>query len=146
MRVRGLAAAVESALGCDVETLRPCLVTMTRSQGDLLLSLDCRWFLIILGRTGCRPLVSFGDLPSVRPGQRLALSLSMVSPGERTSTVTATLQAPGLGVHQELRIPGSFTLEVPEDTPSGWYLVTLDSPTVLGHKRFLKVEAGAEPK
>jgi len=144
--VRGLAASVESAIGFDVETLRPHPVTMRKSQGDLLLSLDCRWFLIILRRTGCRPLVSFGNLPSVKPGQRLPLSFSIVPPGEQTSTVTATLKAPGLGLHQELRIPGSFTLEVPADTPTGWYLVTLDSSTVLGHKRFLKVNAVPEPK
>lgn len=140
VRVRGLAAFVESAMGFDVKTLQPRPVTMTRSQDDLLLSLDWAWFLIILRRSGCRPMVSFGNLPSVAAGQRLPLDVHFVPASERTSKVTATLLAPGLGVRRELRIPESSILEVPEGTPPGWYLVTLDSSAVLGHKRFLKVD------
>jgi len=146
VRVRGLAASVESAIGFDVETLGPRPVTMTKSQGDLVLSPDWRWFLIILRRTGCRPLVSFGNLPSVTPGQRLPLDFHMVSASGSPSAATATLLAPGLGVRRRVHIPGSYTLEVAADTPPGWYLVTLDSPTVLGHKSFLKVDAASEPR
>lgn len=139
VRVRGLAALVESAVAFDVETLETPPVSVTRSGDDLLLSLDWRWFLVVLQRKGCRPLVSFGDLPPTTPGQAVPLDLRILGGSAAPNEVTAILSAPGLEVHQEVHAPGQFTLEVPPDTPPGWYLVTLNGPAVLGHKRFLQI-------
>ena len=87
VRVPGLADSVASAIALDVETLQPCPVTMTRSQGDLLLSLDCRWFLIVLRKAGCRPLVSFGNLPSVKPGHGGRIRIQAVREGSITAAL-----------------------------------------------------------
>jgi len=137
VRVPGLADTVQSVVACDVETLRPLPVTITKDDHDLVLDLDSRWFVVILGRAGCRPLVSFGDLPELRPGASLPLALSLVPPD--AGPAQATLAAPGLCLHEQVALPGSFTLQVPPDTPPGWYPVTLEGPAVLGHKRFLRV-------
>jgi len=144
VRVRGLAALVESAVGFDVETLEPRPVAMTRSRDDLVLSLDSAWSLVVLRRSRCRPMVSFGNLAPAAPGQRVPVHLCLASPDQRASKVTATLLAPGLGMRRKVGIPGSSVLEVPETTPPGWYVVALDGPGVLGHKRFLKVVAVAK--
>ncbi len=141
VRLPGLAPQVESAVGFDVETLQVQPVTMARRADDLVLSLDWRWFLVILRRTGCRPLVSLGDLAAVSSGQSLPLDLRVVGRQKGADHMTALLSAPGLRLLTEVPIPGSFTLQVPEDTPPGRYLVTLAGPGVLGYKRFLQVKA-----
>ncbi len=140
VRVRGLAPLVESAVGFDLETgsVRP--VAVERSGDDLLLSLDWRWFVVVLRRKGCRPLVSFGDPPAVAPGATLTLDLRLVAPAEGAPDASATVHAPGLDVQETVRVPGSFDLPVPARAKPGLYLLTLDGPGVLGHKRFLKVE------
>jgi hypothetical protein len=139
LRVRGLNRMVESAVAFDVETLQVRPVALTRSRDDLLLSVEPRWFLIILRRPGCRPIVSFGDPPAATAGRSLPLDLRIAPTGEAAREATAKLLAPGLGVDKEVSIPGSFTLEVPPNAAPGRYLVTLSSPRVMGHKRFLEV-------
>ena len=111
------------------------------SGDDLLLSVDWRWFLVILRRNGCRQLVSFDSLPVLQPGQSLDLTLRIISPVAAADQVTTTLWAPGLGVRKQVQVPGSFALEVPENVRTGWHIVTLDGPGVLGHKRFVEVKS-----
>ena len=142
IRVQGLGAVVESAVGFNVETLAQCPVSFARSGDDLLLSLDCRWFLIILREPGCKPLVSFGELAPAAPGAMVPLQLHALADGEKTTRASAALLAPGLGVQQVVTIPGSCALAVPPNAKPGLYRVTLAGPAVLGHKRFLQVKEG----
>jgi hypothetical protein len=141
VRVRGVASAVESAVAFDVETLKVLPVELQRSGNALRLSVDSRWFLVILRRHSCRPIASFGDLPAVAAGRRLPLDLRVVAPRAEAKLVTARLCAPGLGVDAAVRIPGSFTLKVPAATAPGHYPLTLSGRAMLGHKRFLEVAA-----
>lgn len=140
VRVPGLAEAVESAAACDVETLEPLPVTVERLAGDLALSVESRWFVVVLRKAECRPLVSFGNLSAVTPGEEVPLQLSIVS-SEAKGLAVATLHAPGLAVEQKVKVPGIAMLQVPKGTPPGHYRVTLEGPGVLGHKRFVEIRS-----
>jgi len=141
VRVRGAAADVESVVGFDVETLQTTPVSVARDGADLRLTVDSRWFVIVLRKAGCRGLVSFGGPGPMKPGQRVELDLGIVSPDGDAAPAAATFSAPGLGLRREVRVPGSITFEVPKDTPPGKYRMTLEGPGVLGHKRFVEVTA-----
>ena len=150
VRIPGLAPHVESAAGCDVETLKTQPITrgqvsnrgvptIEAVSSDLLLTLDWRWFVVVLRKTGCRPVVTFNEPPVVRPGQPLRLQLQLASAVEAVREASATLRAPGLGLHRQAHIPGEVTLDIPADSRPGLYPVILDGPGVLGCKRFVEV-------
>ena len=142
VRVRGLGSQVESAIAVDVETLQAQPVAIEREGEDLLVSTESRWFVVILRKRGSRPLASFGEVPAVRVGEVLPIPLRIVSPHEGKGSLTATLSAPALGIHQEVRLPGMSELRIPKDTPPGRYMITLSGPSILGHKRFVEVRSG----
>jgi hypothetical protein len=150
VRIRGLAPLVESAVGFDVETLKAQPVTagnartshaptMETESSDLLLTLDWRWFVVVLKKHGCRPIVTFSVPPIVRPGERLRLDLQLAPAGETAGEAAATLRAPGLDVHRPVRIPGEVNVDIPADTRPGLFPVIVDGAGVLGCKRFVEV-------
>ena len=140
VRVPGLASAVEGALAFNVETLEARPAVMRREGEDLVLPLDWRWFMVVLQEKGCRPLVSVGELPTAWPGGTLTLNLQVLPGQEFSGTTSPVLSAPGLGVSREVGVPGTVALDIPAGTKPGWYLMTLDGPSVLGCKRFLQVK------
>lgn len=150
VRIPGLAPLVESAVAFDVETLKVqsfafsrtttnSAPTMEATNSDLLVTLDSRWFVVVLRKSGCRPIVTFSEPPATRAGQKLHLNLQLMAAGNAAREVTATLGAPGLSVHREVRVPGEEELAIPADCPPGLFPVTLDGPGVLGCKRFVEV-------
>ena len=151
VRIPGLAPLVESVVAFDVETLKaqpiaighagtsraPAIETATN---DLLLTLDSRWFAVVLKKSGCRPIVTLNEPPAVRPGQKLRLDFQLVAArNDAEREATATLRAPGLNVNREVRIPSEVILDIPADCPPGVFPVILDGPGVLGCKRFVEV-------
>ena len=152
VRIRGLAPLVESAVGVDVETLKTqpitagnprtsCMPAMEAASSDLLLTLDWRWFVVVLKKRGCRPIVTFSVPPSVRPGERLRLDLQLVPAGNAVGEAAATLRAAGLDVRRAVRIPGEVNVDIPADSRPGRYPVIVDGTGVLGCKRFVEVAA-----
>lgn len=151
VRIPGLASLVESAVEFNVETLKaqpiaispggtPRAPTMETTTNDLLLTLDSRWFVVVLRKSGCRPIVTFNEPPAVRPGQKLRLDLQLVAASNSAGReATATLRAPGLNVHREVRIPSEVILDIPAGCRPGVFPVILDGPGVLGCKRFVEV-------
>jgi hypothetical protein len=146
----GLARLVESAVVFEVETLTAQSITLRRAatnrlpameatDNDLLLTLDSRWFVAVLRKRGCRPIVTLSEPPVVRPGQKLRLKPRLVASGSTAREASATLHAPGLKVQREVRIPGEVMVDIPADCRPGVYPVTLDGPAVLGGKRFVEV-------
>ena len=152
VRIPGLAAQVESAVAFDVETLKAQPVTlghaatarapsMEATTNDLVLTLNSRWFVVVLRKNDCRPIVTFNEPPVVRPGEKLQLDLQLVTAGDTAHEVTATLRAPGLKVHREVRIPGEVMVNIPADCRPGVFPVILNGPGLLGCKKFVEVAA-----
>lgn len=150
VRIPGLAQQVHSAVVFDIETLKARPITirhaptsgipsMEATRNDLLLTLDSRWFVVVLRKSGCRPIFTFSVPPVVRPGEKLRLGLQLVTAGNSVHEATATLRAPGLNVHREVRVPGDVSVEIPADCRPGLYPLTLDGSGVLGCKRFVEV-------
>lgn len=150
VRVPGLAPLVASAVAFDVETLKARLLTFNHSatsraparegtNNDLLLTLDSRWFVVVLRKSGCRPMVTFSEPPATRAGSKLRLNLQLAAAGNEAREVATFLSAPGLNVRREVRLPGEVEVEIPADCPAGLFPVTLDGPGVLGCKRFVEV-------
>jgi len=151
VRIPGLAPQVESAVEFDIETLKaqPIAIghggtsrapAMETTTNDLLLTLDSRWFVVVLRKSSCRPIVTFNEPPVVRPGQKLRLDFQLVAaPNNTVREATATLRAAGLKVNREVRIPSEVILDIPADCRPGIFPVILDGPGVLGCKRFVEI-------
>lgn len=150
VRLRGLASQVESAVGFDVETLQaqPLVAghapasgaaSLETSGDDLLLTVDWRWFVVVLNQHGGRPSVTFREPPAVRPGQRLRLDLQLLPAGDAQGEVAATLHAPGLNVQRAVRIPSAVDVEIPAEARPGLYPIVVEGAGVLGCKRFVTV-------
>jgi len=152
VRIPGLGLQVESAVAFNVETLKAQSISINQSptssepsmettNNDVLLTFDSRWFVVVLRKSGCRPIVTFSEPPVVRPGEKLQLDLRLATADNAGREATATLRGPGLNVHRQVRIPGDVTVDIPEDCRPGLYPITLDGPGVLGCKRFVEVKA-----
>jgi len=152
VRIPRLAPLVESAVAFDVETLKAQSITLSHAatnrppaleatNKDLLLTLDSRWFVVVLRKSGCRPIVTLSEPPVSRAGEKLHLRLQVVADDTLTREATATISAPGLDVHRKVRIPGEVTLDIPADCKPGVYPVTVDGRGILGCKRFVELTA-----
>jgi len=142
LTVPGLAAQVEDAVLCDVETLTWTPLATERVGEDLRLKLRTNWGLVLLRRPGGPALVTFDPLPTLRKGASTVLHLTRLSqPASPTSPVRAAITAPGLVVEpSEITVPGDVTLTVPSDALPGNYAVSVSTTGGLGVKRFLVVE------
>ena len=139
----GLAAQVEDAVCCDIETFNWMPLDTMRVDEDLSLSLDSNWVLILLRQPGGPPVVSFDPLPAQAPGAAVSLRLGFLSPpqGGVYPRVQAGVRAPGLEVSAEKSpVPGEVTVRIPQDALPGYYAVQAVGEGLLGVKRFVVVE------
>jgi hypothetical protein len=142
LTVPRLAAQVEDAVLCDVETLTWTPLATERVGEDLRLKLRTNWGLVLLRRPGGPTVVTFDPLPTLRKGASTVLHLTALSqPASPAATVRAAITAPGLVIEPaEINVPGDVTLTVPPDALPGNYAVSVSTNGVLGVRRFLVVE------
>jgi hypothetical protein len=142
LTVPGLAAQVEDAVLCDVETLTWTPLATEHVGEDLRLKLRTNWGLVLLRRPGGPALVTFDPLPTLRKGASTVLHLTTFSKSASpTAAVRAAITAPGLVIEpSEINVPGDVTLTVPSSALPGNYAVSVSTKDVLGVRRFLVVE------
>jgi hypothetical protein len=142
LTVPRLAAQVEDAVLCDVETLTWTPLAAERVGEDLRFKLRSNWALVILRQRGSPAIVTFDPLPTLKRGASTVLHLATLSKkADDAATVHATLTAPGLVVEpSEIAVPGDVTITVPSNALPGNYAVSVSKKGVLGVKRFLVVE------
>jgi len=138
----GLAAQIEDAVLCDVETLTWTPLATERAGEDLRLKLRTNWALVILRQRGGPAIVTFDPLPTLKRGASTVLHLATLSKkADDTATVRTTLTAPGLVVEpSEIAVPGDVTVTVPSNAVPGNYAVSVSKRSVLGVRRFLVVQ------
>ncbi|UCH34123.1 MAG: hypothetical protein JSV65_16520, partial [Armatimonadota bacterium] len=133
----GVAADVEDAMLCDVETLSWSRLRVRRRGPDLLLNLYTNFALIILRRRDAGAVVGFDDPPALAPGDSAQIRVTALSKGAVTR---ARIVAPGLQVApRHVTVPGNVTITVPADALPGMYAVSVTGDRILGVKRFLTV-------
>lgn len=133
----GLAAQVEDAVLCDVETLTWSHLPVQRCDGNLLLNLHTNFALVILRGPHAPAIVNLQKLPQLSPGESIVVNLVALSSG---LAQRARVTAPGLHVTpQEVTMPGTVTITVPPDAITGHYAVYASGENALGLKRFLAV-------
>ena len=142
LTVPGLAAQVEDAALCDVETLTWAPLATETVGEDLRFKLRTNWGLVIL-RQRCGPaVVTFEPLPKLKKGESTVLHVTALTKEEsRTGRLLRTVTAPGLLVEPpEIAVPGEVTIRVPETALPGNYAVSVSNTNGLGARRFLVVE------
>lgn len=140
--VPGLAAQVEDAVLCDIETLAWTPLATERVGADLRFRLRTNWGMVLLRRPGGPAVVGFNSLLPVKKGASIRLNLSLLSkPPSAASMVRAAAAAPGLAVESsEISVPGDVTVTVPTNALPGNYAISIAGKGVLGAKRFLVVK------
>jgi phage baseplate assembly protein gpV len=142
LTVPGLAAQVEDAVLCDVETLSWAPLSIERTGEDLLLRLRTNWGLVILRKPGGPSVVAFEPLPRLKRGESTVLHVAALTKQESdTATLRRTISAPELVVEPpEVTVPGEVTIKVPVAALPGNYAVSVSNTNGLGIRRFLVVE------
>jgi hypothetical protein len=134
-----MASAVEDAVLCDIETLAWRALKIEADGGDLRVSLESNWALLILRRAGGPAVVGFEALPTLPRGSSTTLRAVALSGGTPASSIH--VEAPGLEVTpSDIPLSGETTIAVPADACPGDYAVSLLGKNLLGTKRFLVVE------
>ncbi len=137
-----LAAQIEEALLCDIETLTWTPLAAERVGDDLRFELRTNWGLVILRQRGGPTVVTFDPLPTLQRGASTVLHLTRLSQkADGTAAICATVVAPGLVVEpSKSAATGDVTVTVPPTALPGNYAVSVSDKSVLGVKRFLVVE------
>ncbi len=142
LTVSGLAAQVEDAVLCDVETLAWSPLPLERQGNDVHLKLRTNWALVILRRPDGPAVVTFDPIPAMKRGSSTMLRLKALSEhAHGTPSLRCNVAAPGLAIEpSEIDVPGEATIAVPANALPGNYAISVSSKNLLGAKRFLVVE------
>jgi hypothetical protein len=143
--VPGLAAEVEDAALCDVETLTWTPLPVEKVGEELRFKLRTNWGLVILRRHGGPAVVTFEPLPKLKRGESTVLHIRPITKeGNGGGIVSRTITAPGLIVEPpQVAVPGQVTITVPGTALPGNYSVSFSNTNGLGIKRFLVVDSGS---
>ena len=140
VRLPELSSTIVGAYEIDAQTLVVRDAELRREKNDSVVTVESGFCAVLLPKAACPALVMVdGEQPTLKIGGSGKLTLQAFAPWSNQSDVAVTVVIDGLGVEQNVKLPGAINIKTPADMISGVYPVKVTGEC-LPMKRWVRVD------